>query len=186
MNLIKLFFEFLKIGGFAFGGGMGTLPYIYEMADRTGWISSEYIGRILAVSQVTPGPLACNIGTITGYRVGGIFGTFIANLGFILPAVCVMTICYKLLNKIKNNDKANKAIKVVRSAALAIMISSSLTLFKNTFLIEDSKVNIKNVLLAIIIYLFYWWNCSEKWKYKRINSLVFIFISAGIAMIFRV
>ncbi len=181
MNLIKLFFEFIKIGAFSFGGGLGTLPYIYEMSNRTGWISSEYIGNILTVSQVTPGPLACNIGTITGFKVGGIIGAFAANLGFILPAIIFTTICYKLLNKIKNNEKANEVIKIVRCAALAVMLGSSKTLFKSAFL--DGEFNYKNIIISILVLVFVLWNSWEKCKIKKINSLWLILISAGIAIV---
>lgn len=184
MNLLKLFLEFLKIGGFAFGGGMGTLPYIYEMADRTGWISNEYIGKILAITQITPGPLACNIGTITGFKVYGVLGSFIANLGFIIPAIIFMTVYYKILNKIKNNKKVEKIIKIVRSAALAVMIGSSKTIFKTAF--WENKINYRNLILAIIIFLFVLWNEKTNCKLKKINSLLLIFISAGLAVIIRV
>lgn len=207
MKAIKLFLEFLKIGAFSFGGGMGTLPYIYEMCNKTGWISEEYIGKVLAVSQVTPGPLACNIGTITGFRVNGIFGAFVANLGFIVPAILFMTISYKLLNKIKNNKKANEVIKIVRSSALAVMLASADTLFKNAFLLDNfnyknynfenlniinlilklvNVLNYKNIILAISIFIFICCSSSEKCKLKKINSLWLIFISAGIAIIFKI
>lgn len=172
-------------------GGLGTLPYIYEMARKTGWISEEYIGKILAVSQVTPGPLACNIGAITGFKVSGIAGSFVANLGFICPAICFMSISYKLIKKIKNNKKANNVIKIVRSSALAVMISGSSSLFKNTFLedtiikinipdkicklglfqnntiknsIEIYEINFKNIALATGIYIFLTWNIKESCK----------------------
>jgi chromate transporter len=184
MNIIKLFFEFIKIGAFSFGGGLGTLPYIYEMANKTGWINAEYIGKILAVSQVTPGPLACNIGTITGFKAGGILGAFVANLGFVLPAVVFMTISYKFLNKIKNNEKANEVIKIVRCSALAVMLGSSTTLFKSAFLGEN--INYKNIIIAIIIFGFIIWNGKSNCKIKKINSLGLILISAVIAVVFKV
>lgn len=164
-------------------GGMGTLPYIYEMAQRTGWISVDYIGKILAVSQVTPGPLACNIGTITGYRVNGIMGAFIANLGFVFPAIIFMYISYKLINKIKNNNKANEIIKFVRSAALAVMIASSITLFKTGFLYEQTfkiekifyVLNYKSVIISLVIFFISNW--------KKINSLLLILLSACIGVL---
>lgn len=187
MTLIILFFEFIKIGAFSFGGGLGTLPYIYEMAEKTGWINADYIGKILAVSQVTPGPLACNIGSIVGFKVNGVIGAFIANLGFIIPAIFFMGISYKLLNKIKENKKADEVIKMVRSSALAVMIGTSTTLFKNAFLIGNlnknfsnffSVINIKSLILCAIIFII----C----KLKKLNSLYLILISAVIGVIIKV
>ncbi len=185
MKIIKIFLEFVKIGAFSFGGGLGTLPYIYEMSNRTGWISNEYIGKILAVSQVTPGPLACNIGTITGFRASGFIGAIVANLGFVLPAIVFMTISYKFLNKIKNNEKANEVIKIVRCSALAVMLGSSTTLFKNAFL-SDNNLNLKNIFLCIGLGIFIWFSSKENSKLKKINSLGLIFISAGIAIVLKI
>ena len=187
MILLKLFLEFIKIGAFSFGGGMGTLPYVYEMVNRTLWIEENAITNILSVSQVTPGPLACNIGTIVGMKVGGIVGAIVANIAFVIPAICFMGISYKLVNKIKNNSKANEIVKIVRAAALAVLITSSLTLFKNAFFYESEIVSLKNILfiinyksviLGIGLYFV--------GKYKKIPTLYLMLFSSVIAGIIGV
>ena len=178
MLILKLFIEFLKIGAFSFGGGLGTLPYIYEMARKTSWITEDYIVNILTVSQITPGPLACNIGTIVGFKISGLIGAIATNLGFIAPAICFMGVGYKVISKIKNNDTANKIIKIVRSSALAVVISSSLTLFKTAFLGANGLINIKCVILAISIYFLN--------KSKKINALCLIMFSAILAIIIKI
>lgn len=68
----KLFLEFIKIGSFSFGGGFATLPFIYQLAEQTGWISLEEVNKIVTISQMTPGPLACNIATYLGAKLDGI------------------------------------------------------------------------------------------------------------------
>lgn len=174
MLIIQLFLEFLKIGAFSFGGGLGTLPYIYEMAQKTSWITEEYIGNILTVSQVTPGPLACNIGTLVGFKVHGIIGSIVANIAFIIPAICFMSICYKILNKIKNNSKVNEVIKIVRSGALVGLVVSSASLFKSAFLLNNMQFNLKSIILFVIIYFFS--------RYKKINSILLMIISGVIGI----
>ena len=187
MNILILFLEFLKIGAFSFGGGMSTLPYIYELSRKTEWIDENSITNILTVSQITPGPLACNIGTIVGLKVNGVFGSVIANIAFVIPAIIFMGIGYKLYKKIQNNNKANEVIKIVRSAALAIVITSSVTIFKNAFFYEIKifnikkiilNINLKSVLLGIFIYFIE--------KNKKINSLMLMSISAIVAVIIKV
>lgn len=184
MILIELLYEFLKIGAFSFGGGMSTLPYIYEMANNTGWISEDVISNLLSVTQVTPGPIACNIGTIVGYKVCGILGAIATNIGFIIPAIIFMGISYRFYNIIQKNEKIIEIIKIVRSASLALIIISSLTIIKMAFFndFETSSINIQNfyllvnyksIILAIVLSLLY--------KKKQINSLIFILISAGIS-----
>ena len=182
--IIRLFFEFLKIGAFSFGGGFGTLPYIFEMARKTSWITEDYIEKILTVSQVTPGPLACNIGTIVGFKQAGILGAIICNLGFIIPAIFCMGIGYRLLNRIKENEKVNTIIETIRCSALAGIISSSIILFKSAFFIDDvesnflKSVNFKAIVLGIIVYFII--------KNKKVNSLVVMLFSAIIAIIFKI
>lgn len=180
MIIIQLFTEFLKIGAFSFGGGLGTLPYIYEMARRTSWITEDFITKILTVSQITPGPLACNVATLTGLKAYGLLGAIVANIGFITPAICFMGLGYKMISKIKNNENANKVIKIVRSAALATVIASSITLFKTAFLVDCNplNINIKSIILAISIYLIT--------TRKKINSIALMSISAFIAVILKI
>lgn len=183
MIILKLFYEFIKIGAFSFGGGMSTLPYIYEMANNTGWISEESISNLLSVTQVTPGPIACNIGTIVGYKTCGIVGSMIANIGFIIPAIVFMGLTFRFYNRIQKNERVLKVISIVRSVSLAIIIVSSQAIIKMAFFnnnFDDISfnnifllVNYKSVILASLLSVIH--------KKKKINSLIFIIISAGVA-----
>jgi len=178
MILFKLFCEFLKIGSFSFGGGMSTLPYMYEMARNTGWITEERITNLISMSQVTPGPIGCNIGTVVGLNTSGIIGAIVCNFAFIIPNICFVGVAYKFFNKIQKSENVNEVIKVIRSAALAIILSSSITIFQSAFLNENGIINYKSIILGLFIYLIS--------KYKKINSILLIIISASIAAICRV
>lgn len=195
MIYLKLFLEFFKIGAFSFGGGFSTLPYIYEMARRTSWISVDNLDNILSFSQITPGPFSSNIGTIIGFRKAGIIGAFFCNIGLIIPAIVFMGICYRFFNKIKDNEKISQIIKIIRCAAFAGIISSSITLFKNAFLKRDYNLNFRNfifsklvdilgvinfkaIVLGIAIYFVM--------KKKKVNSLVLISCCSIIAMILKI
>lgn len=72
MIKLKLFIEFIKIGAFSFGGGFATLPLTYELANQTQWITQEEVDKMITISQMTPGPLACNMATYIGFKVDGI------------------------------------------------------------------------------------------------------------------
>lgn len=178
MVLLKLFFEFLKIGAFSFGGGMATLPYVYEMARKTNWINEEAITNILSVSQVTPGPLACNIGTIVGMNASGIFGAIIANIAFVLPAIVFMGISYRMIKKIQGSSKMTEIIEIVRAAALAMLVTSSITLFKSAFIVDNHILNIKSIVLALGIY--------GLTKIKKSSSLTLMAISTIVAGLFMI
>ena len=68
----KIFLEFIKIGAFSFGGGFATLPFIYQLSEQIGWFSLEEVTKMISISQMTPGPLACNMATYVGFKINGI------------------------------------------------------------------------------------------------------------------
>lgn len=165
------------------------------MARRTSWISVDNLDNIISFSQITPGPFSCNIGTIIGFRQAGIIGAFFCNIGLIIPAIVFIGICYKFFNKIKDNQKISQVIKIIRCAAFAGIISSSITLFKNTFLKVNYNLNFRNfnfsklvnifgvinfkaILLGIAIYFVM--------KKRKINSLILISCCSIIAMILKI
>ena len=93
MIFLRLFWEFFKTGLFAVGGGMATLPFLYDMADRTGWFTAANLADMIAVSESTPGPIGVNMATYIGYEFHGTFGGIVATLGEILPSyICIVLI----------------------------------------------------------------------------------------------
>ena len=80
MILLQLFWEFLKIGLFSVGGGMATLPFLYDLSDKMGWYTYAQLADMVAVSESTPGPVGINMATYVGYTVGGFGGALFATL----------------------------------------------------------------------------------------------------------
>ena len=105
--LLILFFVFFKIGLFSFGGGYAILPLIQaDVVDLHKWVNVQQFTDIVAISQVTPGPISLNAATYVGYLIGnktGFWDAFImgtvATLGLILPSVIIMTIFSKFYLK---------------------------------------------------------------------------------------
>ena len=79
MIFLRLFWEFFKTGLFAVGGGMATIPFLSEMAERTGWFSQTMLADMIAVGESTPGPIGVNTATYVGYTVAGIPGGLVAT-----------------------------------------------------------------------------------------------------------
>ena len=94
MIYLRLFWEFFKTGLFAVGGGLATLPFIYDMSDRTGWFTYQQIADMVAVAESTPGPIGINMATYVGYTTGGVFGSLVATLGIVTPAIVIILIIY--------------------------------------------------------------------------------------------
>ena len=80
MILLRLFLEFFKAGLFAVGGGMATLPFMYDISTRTGWFTHEMLADMVAVSESTPGPIGVNMATYVGFVTAGVPGALIATL----------------------------------------------------------------------------------------------------------
>ena len=180
MELIRLFLQFFKTGAFSFGGGMATLPFVYEMARSTNWITDAEVSNILSVSQVTPGPLTCNIGTVAGWHVAGLMGALVANVAFVLPAICFAGIAFKFIKSVGENKRAAEVAGCIRSASLAVLITSSITLFKMAFMeagLNDGNggvcywINLKSIGLAIFVGL----TCI---KFKKVKPVYFMICTA--------
>ena len=103
LTLLSLFWEFLKIGLFAVGGGMATLPFLYDLGETSGWFTSAQVLDMLAVSESTPGPIGINMATYVGFSVGGIPGAVLATLGTILPGTLLVLVLAKFLQRFRDN-----------------------------------------------------------------------------------
>ena len=105
MICLRLFWEYFKIGLFAVGGGMGTVPFLYDLADKTGWFTHAQLADMLAVAQSVPGAMGVNLATYVGYTVGGVPGTIVAVLGLGLPAVLLIALIARVLQQFRNRSR---------------------------------------------------------------------------------
>ena len=104
MLLLTLFFEFFKTGLFAVGGGMATLPFLYDMSARhPDWFTTSQLADMIAVSESTPGPIGVNMATYVGFETGGILGGLIATLGLVAPSIIVILIVARVLKQFRSN-----------------------------------------------------------------------------------
>ncbi len=106
-TLVKLFMSFMRIGLGAYGGGLVAVPLIqHELVVNQHWMRFDEMSTIIAVAQMTPGPIAINAATFTGFRLSGIAGAAVANLAVILPAVLIYTVLLHVMDKFKKNGLA--------------------------------------------------------------------------------
>ena len=105
MIWLQLFFSFLQIGLFSFGGGYAAVPLIQEqIVNIHGWLDMDQFTDLITISQMTPGPIAINSATFVGIRIGGIPGALVATLGCILPSCIIVTLLAKLYLKYQKLD----------------------------------------------------------------------------------
>lgn len=121
MIYIILFAEFFKVGLFAVGGGLATLPFLYDLGEKYGWYTAQMIADMLAVSESTPGPIGVNMATYTGFTVGGIFGGLLTTIGLVAPSVIIVYIVYGFLKKFRDSKIVNSVFNGIRPAVTGLI-----------------------------------------------------------------
>lgn len=141
--LFNLFISFLKIGAFSFGGGYAMLPLIKEeIIEVHGWLTNAEFIDILAISEMTPGPIAINSATFLGYRVSGIPGSVVATIAVVLPSFIVMSIIVHFLNKFKDSPYTDWFFSGIRPIVLGLIASAAVSVAMDAF------VDLKSILLG--------------------------------------
>ena len=183
---IRLFFEFFKTGLFAVGGGLATLPFLYEMSDATGWFTAQDIADMIAISESTPGPLGVNMATYVGFKTVGLLGGVISTIGLVCPAIIVIILVSKILDKFKESALVQKIFYGLRPASTALIAAAGLGVAKITLLKLDvfketgailDLFNWKCIVLAVVVYI----------TLKKFNKhpIMYIAASAVIGVIFQ-
>ncbi|MDD2538099.1 MAG: chromate transporter [Bacteroidales bacterium] len=131
MIYLQLFLSFLKIGIFCFGGGYAMLSLIQdEVVNQHGWLTISEFADIVAVSQMTPGPIAINTATYVGYTAAGgnVLGSVMATLALILPSVVMMTIVSRFFIKYGKNEIVQGVFKGIRPVVVGLIASAVLVM----------------------------------------------------------
>ena len=163
MIYLQLFFEFFKTGLFAIGGGLATLPFLYEMQARTGWFTLQDISNMIAVSESTPGPMGVNMATYVGYTICGIPGSIIAVLGLILPSIIIIMIVSNILERFKTNQIVQYALYGLRAASAGLIMAAGLRVAAVAMLHTETLAdgfslalfNPVAIIYAVILYAVY-------------------------------
>lgn len=197
MILCKLFWEFCKTGLFAIGGGMATVPFLREIADKTGWFTAGQLADMIAVSESTPGPLGVNMATYVGYTVGssqlgnpwmGIVGAVVATLGLIFPSIVIVLCISFFLKRFRTSTLVDAALYGLRPASVALISAAGVEIVLFAILRVDSIYQIgaaqlswKSVLLAAGVYA----GTNLIPKLKKLHPIWFILLSAIVGVILK-
>ncbi|MBR5742896.1 MAG: chromate transporter [Clostridia bacterium] len=132
-TLLRLCGEFFLTGLFAVGGGLATLPFLYEIGEKTGWFTENDVLDMIAVSESTPGPIGVNMATYTGFTVGsasggaaGVLGSVLATLSLILPSLIIGIVISGFLAKFKDSPLVNGTFSFLRPASTALITAAGL------------------------------------------------------------
>lgn len=130
MLYLELFLNFMLIGAMSFGGGYGTLSLIENIAvEKCGWITHVQLYDLITLSEVTPGPIALNAASFTGYTVGGFIGSVVATVGCVLPSCVFMSLITYIYTKYRKNGAVVSVVDSVKPAVCSLVFAAFLTVF---------------------------------------------------------
>ena len=135
MIYLQLFLSFLKIGLFGFGGGLAIFSLIQHEVEQYGWMTQEEFVDILAISQVTPGPIGINCATYVGYTAtGNVWGSLLATTAIVIPSLVIMlSICevyFVISSRFQHNIYFTRTMHMLRLSVLGLIGAAALLLMK--------------------------------------------------------
>ena len=154
MTYLNLFFVFFKVGLFSFGGGYAILPLMqHEVVDVNKWISFKEFMDIVAVSQITPGPISINLATHVGYRIGGVVGSTIATTSVVLLSIIIVSLIVIFLKRFSKLPVVQRIFKSLRVTIVGLILAAGIALFvKENFIDYKSYIIFASVLIGGLIF----------------------------------
>lgn len=152
MQLLReLFFTFAKIGTFTFGGGYAMLSLIdHECVERRQWISSDELMDITVIAESTPGPIAINCATYTGYKKAGIAGAVAATLGIILPSFFIILVISTWMENLLQYPVVLNAFRGIRVAVGLLIIQAAVKMIRK--MLQKSAAKAQSVVFAAVFF----------------------------------
>lgn len=189
MIYLSLFLEFFKTGLFSVGGGMATLPFLYQMADTKGWFTAEQLADMVAVSESTPGPIGVNMATYVGFLTGGIPGALVATIGLVTPSVIIILLIARVLEKFRSNKTVDAGFYGLRPCSVGLIAAAGLLVVKIALFHFDrfaetgrflDALNIKAIILAAVLLVL----TRYVKPLKKLHPVFFILASAVAGVVF--
>ena len=189
VTLLTLCYEFFKTGLLAVGGGLATLPFLSEMANKyPHWFTHAELADMIAVSESTPGPIGVNMATYVGFRVMGIPGAILATVSLVLPSLIIIVIISKMMNKYMENKFVQWAFGGLRPAVTGLIAAAGWSVVELSLLdLTDfniarfwEAINIPAVIIfAVVLFL------AQFKKTKKLHPIVFIGACAVLGILLK-
>ena len=180
MILPLLALEFLFIGLFSVGGGMAIVPFLHSLGLRSAWFTLEELSSIVAISELTPGPIGVNMSTYVGYLTAGVPGAILAPLALSFPAFVIILLVSKFMNRWHDNPTVRGVFYGLRPASAGLIAAVLLSVSLHTFFPEAAFLNWKALLLFALLL-----PCFFLPKLKKIPLPVFFLLSAAAGIAFQ-
>ena len=158
-QFLELYFAFVKIGAFTFGGGLAMMPIMQrELIEKRGWVSEEELIDYFAIGQSTPGIIAVNVATFVGYKNLGWLGGIIGTLGVVTPSWVIIMLLAGAISSVDKYPLAQRALRGINVAVAALLTSVIVKFTKNTI------KNFLNALFMLLAFaLIYFFKVQSVW-----------------------
>lgn len=177
MIFLKLFLAFLEVGAFAFGGGYAALPLIEDVVvNRQGWLTLQEMTDVIALSQVTPGPIALNAATFVGTRVAGIPGAIVATVAAVLPQTLLLLFLGWFMFYGGRITLLDRALKGLRPGVSGLIGVAALSMLTSSVISSFQPLAIDPVALTAFILIFLL-------RLKKIDMMKLILVGAGLGLL---
>ncbi len=182
MIYLELFFTFLMIGAFTFGGGYAMLPLIQEEVAAKGWVDSASLVDFVAVSESTPGPFAINMATYVGSEVGGFFGAVCATFGVVLPSFVIILIVARCYDQFRQSKVVKGCMSGLKPAVVGLIggavVSVAITVFFptgwTTAVFSKLSTYLALGIAAVMLVL----------SFKKVHPIIIVCLSAVMGIAF--
>ncbi len=165
MTYLKLAVSFLKVGLLSIGGGYAMLPLIqHEVVDSHQWLTRDEFVDVVAIAEMTPGPLGLNVSTYTGYKIGGLLGSAVATASNILPTLVLMLIICRFFFAFRDNERVSCFFRGFRPVVIGLIAAADVLMGK------VSVVDYRSVAIVVAAFV-----CGYKYK---LHPILLIILSA--------
>ena len=181
MILAELFFGFLKVGMFSFGGGYGAIPLIRDTALSHGWLDEELLSYLIGVSESTPGPIMVNLAAYVGSQTAGLAGAAVASAAVVLPAFVIILLISAVLGELLKRRFPQAVLSGLKAGAVGIILATGVWMTAQN-LLPQTGFELRTLLLALLLAAALF--VPQFTVKKKLSPVLFILLSAGLGVIF--
>lgn len=187
MIYLKLIYEFFKTGLFAVGGGLATLPFLKEIAEKYDWFTSEDVMNMVAVSESTPGPIGVNSASYAGFQTAGILGAIVATIALVLPSVIIIILISRALARFRSSKIVQDVFYGLRPASAGLILGAMSSVFVATLFHKEVYAGLHTLGAALNLpaITFFCITMIAIRLLPKLHPIVFIAVGAICGIVFQ-
>ncbi len=183
MIYLDLFFGFLRVGCFAFGGAYGAIPLIRDVVLSYGWLTDETLTYMIAVSESTPGPIMVNLATYVGSSQAGIPGAITATLAVVLPSFLILLLVMIVLKNVLKNQYVQAILRGMKPCIIGIILATGVSMILNQCFTFDGGISLRSqpaLLTAVLAAVLFG---SKPVLRKKLSPIALIAVAALLGIV---